>query len=898
MPSLIVLRVNAKIKIAFIWVLMSCFILSSIIVPQPVLAQSVNDLPVPGTMVNLSPAYAPVLLKGLKVNPQNPFKFEFIVDQGSDVSAQIKTESNKLIKYFLAAMTVPEKDLWVNLSPYEKNRMIADNLGQTEMGRDMLAQDYILKQLTASLIYPEKELGKIFWDKVYAKSRELYGTTEVPVNTFNKVWIVADKADVFERGNVAYVVGAHLKVMMEEDYLAKSKNMNHSKTSLSSQVLREVIIPEIEREVNTGKNFAPLRQMYYSMIIASWYKMSIKDAILNQIYSNKNKTSTLNAYPLTLTPEQIYQKYLQAYKKGVFNYIKDDFNQVTQQPVPRKYFSGGLNIDAAQVISRQTILSDPSQIANHAFIVSANASLKASAAMTTSIDELNLTPNSTNKLKGAGINTLEDIQGKTYREIVGIVTAGGAEVIRKKLAQRIMYFKVETKKEPLTADSDIDKLHLGKMIATKLVLFRILKVQDLMARQYSEVHIQDESLEVIRKQLMYYGFYFKNSHTKIKGFEQATVEAVLTEHFHWDSLNKKEVEGLKRIFFKKLVQYSEIQLRAYGFTYAQVQMIREILQAHNAYLKWEDPDEFKALRELGFDGILAHRLQKHFKDKPVTIKALSELKSAQVAGISIGLVSINDIREILRMHGKYFKDEQSPASQAMVSTVEVGNQYFYTIRLENGSLRLVLNSEGMTYENAHNKAKRLTRSIVSAISDELQKWYSMSKESGQFHKQLQEYRKLPDDIKIESVANLWGKCFALNSINVMLGLTRKSVIRLSDVLDDAPKNLETLQELVKAVNLLPVNELKANDPYPRALVYYVLVDLLGVHVEEKRSQNRNGGIDFKNARMSVRKEGGGVGMQFDSAMVERIRRKGFDGVEFTIESIVPAGNLSAFLGLN
>ena len=127
-----------------------------------------------------------------------------------------------LIKYFLASLTVPEKDLWVNLSPYEKDRMIAPNLGQTTMGRDMLAQDYILKQLTASLIYPEKHLGKTFWDEVYAKARQMYGTTQVPMNTFNKVWIVADKADVFERGNVAYIVGAHLKVMLEEDYLALS----------------------------------------------------------------------------------------------------------------------------------------------------------------------------------------------------------------------------------------------------------------------------------------------------------------------------------------------------------------------------------------------------------------------------------------------------------------------------------------------------------------------------------------------------------------------------------------------------------------------------------------------------------------------------------------------------
>jgi hypothetical protein len=197
-------------------------------------------LPEPGVMVNLSPAYEPVMMKGLKIDSKNPFRFEFIIDTGhsglnvgagspspitGEETSPLRNESNKLIKYFLASLTIPEKDLWVNLSPYEKDRMIASNLAQTEMGRDMLAQDYILKQLTASLIYPEKDLGKAFWDKVYAKAQALYGNTNIPVNTFNKVWIVADKADVFEKGNVAYVVGAHLKVMLETDYLAMDKNV-------------------------------------------------------------------------------------------------------------------------------------------------------------------------------------------------------------------------------------------------------------------------------------------------------------------------------------------------------------------------------------------------------------------------------------------------------------------------------------------------------------------------------------------------------------------------------------------------------------------------------------------------------------------------------------------------
>ena len=54
-------------------------------------------------------------------------------------------------------------------------------------------------------------------------------------------------------------------------------------------IIREVILPAIEEEVNKGKNFAPLRQMFYSMILASWYKMALKDALLTQVYGNQSK---------------------------------------------------------------------------------------------------------------------------------------------------------------------------------------------------------------------------------------------------------------------------------------------------------------------------------------------------------------------------------------------------------------------------------------------------------------------------------------------------------------------------------------------------------------------------------------------------------------------------------
>src|SRR3989338_6544370 len=118
--------------------------------PLPVQAGEIY-LPKPGVRIGLSPPFNPPVLKGLKVHPDNPFRFDFILDVGDGspvpnkggVTPPLQQESLKLIKYFLASLTIPEKDLWVNLSPYEKDRIVPESFGQTEMGRDLLAQDYL-----------------------------------------------------------------------------------------------------------------------------------------------------------------------------------------------------------------------------------------------------------------------------------------------------------------------------------------------------------------------------------------------------------------------------------------------------------------------------------------------------------------------------------------------------------------------------------------------------------------------------------------------------------------------------------------------------------------------------------------------------------------------------------
>jgi len=333
------------------------FIFSSIIPPRLAQAQSVLNLPAPGAMVQLSPAFVPVLLKGMTIYPDDPLKFDFIIDSGNTNFApdEIKIESERLVRYFLAAMTVPKDDLWVNLSPYENDRIIPEELGRTELGRDMLAQDYILKQLTASLMYPEEELGKEFWDKIYQKAKEQFGTLEIPVNTFNKVWILPERATVYEHEQTVYIVDAHFKVMLDSDYQAMQYEMGNederwkgkdrfSNLNLQSSIIKEIIIPEIEREVNEGKQFVPLRQIYHSLILAKWYKETVKNSLLSQVYVDQNKVAGINIEDATIK-DQIYAQYIEAYKKGVFNYIREDYDRLSQKIIPRKYFSGGITGD-------------------------------------------------------------------------------------------------------------------------------------------------------------------------------------------------------------------------------------------------------------------------------------------------------------------------------------------------------------------------------------------------------------------------------------------------------------------------------------------------------------------------------------------------------------------------
>ncbi|MCC6758231.1 MAG: DUF952 domain-containing protein [Candidatus Omnitrophica bacterium] len=337
-------------------------------------------LPVPGTPVTLSAGFQPPVLLGLKIHPENPLLFDFIVDQGALRLSddELKLETEKLVKYFLAALTIPDKEVWVNLSPYEKDKIVPDALGQTAMGKTMLEQDYMLKQLASSLTNPDEKLGREFWANVKNQVQAQLNTKDIPMSTFNKVWIVPQKAEVLESQGIVLIGEKRLKVMMDQDYVAMEKNEQgeiakaKDVSTISTGIFKDTVLPLIEKEINEGKNFADVRQIYNSVILATWYKKALKESLLGKVYADKSKVAGVETDDKDMK-QRIYEQYLAAFKKGVYNLIKEESDSAGDM-IPRKYFSGGIKI--ANFTASSSLLTRPVSLAQAGQVIE-NASSKA-----------------------------------------------------------------------------------------------------------------------------------------------------------------------------------------------------------------------------------------------------------------------------------------------------------------------------------------------------------------------------------------------------------------------------------------------------------------------------------------------------------------------------------------
>lgn len=292
------------------------------------------------------------VIRGIEISNLDrlDLKFNFDTMSKKDIS---KEDMVRLIKYFLGFLSIPTDNLWVNLSSYEKDRMLPDNLAKLDIGKDMLLEDFLLKQIASYVTDPKTTYGKQYWNKVREVSYNLLGHTKAGVNSCYKVWIVPQKAVICQNKSKdslrAFIKEAKLKVMLEEDYLqvsqssmAKMSKADDKVNQAAKEIFKRDLIPVIEYQVNNAASFAPLRQLYYALILANYFKSHLG---VDKVYGRFIDRSSANNISLKnpeMVKENIYNSYLKNAKEGVYNYLSKEYDQYSKEKVLRKYFSGGI----------------------------------------------------------------------------------------------------------------------------------------------------------------------------------------------------------------------------------------------------------------------------------------------------------------------------------------------------------------------------------------------------------------------------------------------------------------------------------------------------------------------------------------------------------------------------
>ncbi len=339
-------------------------------------AQVAGQLDIAGSLSTLSGSFSahalrPSHLRAFRYDP-DANTFRIVLDKGSAAALTgeaLQSSARAALAYFLIGISLPNDVFWVNLRPDSAQEIIDPRLARTDVGRIFLEADVQLKKETAAATSPDTPVGKRYWEQLYRKAEELYGTQAFSLPTLCRPWIVADEVIVRESASQAYVYKATLKVMLEEDYLRDTSHLSpdtgvmrqyafgderaQELNAFSAQLMRELILPELTRKVNTGRSYAPLRQVYYSLVIAQWFKRRFRES--PGIYAARIDRQDLkgleSAAPWSV--EEYFRRYRDSFSRGEYRFQSPA--QGAYGRVVRSYYSGGITLDIDPALARGVV---------------------------------------------------------------------------------------------------------------------------------------------------------------------------------------------------------------------------------------------------------------------------------------------------------------------------------------------------------------------------------------------------------------------------------------------------------------------------------------------------------------------------------------------------------------
>lgn len=266
-------------------------------------------------------------------------------DSGARPAADVERDAAALMRYFLTGLRLPDSSFWVNLRPDSPQDMLDPRLASTDIGRIMLEADVQLKKDTAAYTSPRTKAGKEYWDKLYRKAEELYGGAAAAIPALARPWIMPDEIILRESGSSAYIYKATLKVVLEGDRLTGSDRFAFADeraralNEYSAQLMRELIVPRMNVAVNSSRAYAALRQVYYSLILAQWYKR-VSAAGTEFDTGDLSGVASRTAW----SAQDYFRQYQRSFREGEYT-VRETARAGSRQTI-RLYASGGIGFDS------------------------------------------------------------------------------------------------------------------------------------------------------------------------------------------------------------------------------------------------------------------------------------------------------------------------------------------------------------------------------------------------------------------------------------------------------------------------------------------------------------------------------------------------------------------------
>lgn len=248
-----------------------------------------------------------------------------LLDQGDALRVedrQVRRSAQELMDYFQVGLALPDSSFWVNLRPDAPDRVIDPYLEKTEAGRILLEADLQLKKDLARFTAPNSPEGKKYWEQLYARAEILFGGEEMVIPSMTRPWIVPQEILLTQTASGAHIFKATLQVKLEQDWLKAGDGRNEDPrltelNEFSSELIRREILPRLTREVNSSKRYAALRQVYFSLILAQWFKQRFRGVTGNgAVAQYARRIDSRNLDGLQSPVAWDTQRYFKEYRKS------------------------------------------------------------------------------------------------------------------------------------------------------------------------------------------------------------------------------------------------------------------------------------------------------------------------------------------------------------------------------------------------------------------------------------------------------------------------------------------------------------------------------------------------------------------------------------------------------